>query len=413
MMQQPTCASVARAALLHPILLLIIGLITWPAQWDCVRTVVGCMRSPDPSPTERDGHATESNSDDYYVKLIEGSGRSGTAGPVGWIKFREVIRFLDDDFLLFELRPKVRRTFFGQPFATNAYGMHDDPVAPEKPEATFRIAVLGASMDMGWGVRYQDTYIKRLQEWLNTRAGALAAGQPRRYEVLNFAVAAYSPLQRMEVLRRKVLAFHPDLVIYSATTNDIRLMEIHLCDMFRKRIDLKYDFVREAVDRGGIVSEDLRLNRDGELIHKQRVKEKLSPSYWRLYDRTLGMIASECRSWGVPLVMVIIPRVGSEDAPDLRAEPVARLKALATHHAITAFDLSDAFDHDDPATLEIASSDDHPNAMGHERLFEALSHAMTGDATFSTLLLPSAPSTEGAGGHKEVEHVGQAFQPDP
>ena len=75
------------------------------------------------------------------------------------------------------------------------------------------------------------------------------------------------------------------------------------------------------------------------------MKEKLQPYYWELYDRTLGTIAAECRSAGVPLAMVIIPRVGSEDAPEARAEPVARLKALAAHHAITTFDLSDTFDH--------------------------------------------------------------------
>ena len=69
--------------------------------------------------------------------------------------------------------------------------------------------------------------------------------------MLNFAVAAYSPMQRLEVLRRKVMAFHPDLVIYSATTLDIRLMEIHLCDMLRKNVDLKYDFMREVNGAGG------------------------------------------------------------------------------------------------------------------------------------------------------------------
>src|SRR5262249_5844435 len=163
-----------------------------------------------------------------------------------------------------------------------------------------------ASMDMGWGVRYQDTYINRLEDWLNADAGAGAPGRPRRYEVLNFAVAAYSPLQRLEALRRKVLAFQPDLVIYSATTLDVRLMEIHLCDMLRKRVDLRYDFVREAVGGTGLVADDVRVDRDGLLIHKQRLKQKLRPIYWGLYDATLGAIAAECRSAGVPLAMVII-----------------------------------------------------------------------------------------------------------
>jgi hypothetical protein len=391
MIHQSTCAVAARAALLNPLLLLLAGLITWPPEWAGVRAVVECLRSPEPGPAEREARTIS-----YYDKLIEGPGGSGTeaagtAKPAGWIGFREaeVIRYLEDDFLLFELKPEVRRTLFGQPFETNAYGMHDDATSPEKPEGTFRIAVLGASMDMGWGVRYQDTYINRLEDWLNADGGVRAAGRQRRYEVLNFAVAAYSPLQRLETLRRKVLTFHPDLVIYSATTLDIRLMEIHICDMLRKGVDPKYDFIREAIAQTGVVADDVRVDRDGLLIHKQRLKQKLRPTYWALYDQALGGFAAECRSAGVPVAMVIIPRVGSDDAPEVRAEPVARLKAMAAHHAITAFDLSDAFDGDDPATLEIAAWDDHPNATGHQRLFEALSRTIAADPTFAPLLLPS------------------------
>ena len=101
------------------------------------------------------------------------------------------------------------------------------------------------------------------------------------------------------------------------------------------------------------------------MLNKDRLKSKLRPFYWGLYDQTLGAIAAECRAAGVPLVMVIIPRVGKADAPPARAEPVARLKAMAAHHGLTVFDLSDTFDQFDPAMLEIAAWDDHPNAMGH------------------------------------------------
>ena len=89
--------------------------------------------------------------------------------------------------------------------------------------------------------------------------------------------------------------------------------------------------------------------------------------------------------------MVIIPRVGSADAPDARAEPVARLKALASHHAITTIDLSATFDHDDPEALEIAARDFHPNAMGHQRLFEACARDRRGpDALPAAPVLPAA-----------------------
>src|SRR5262249_54433451 len=152
-------------AMLHPLVLLVAGLISWPPEWAGVRAVVAGLRTPEAGAGDRDGRAVG-----YYVELIEGrNSASSSVKPAGWIGFREaeVIRYLEGDFLLFELKPDVRRILFGQPFETNAYGMHDDPVAQDKPEGTFRIAVLGASMDMGWGVRHQDTYTSRLQEWLN------------------------------------------------------------------------------------------------------------------------------------------------------------------------------------------------------------------------------------------------------
>ena len=95
-----------------------------------------------------------------------------TGKPTGWVSFREadVVHYLDDDFLQFELKPLLERNLFGQPFLTNAFGMHDDPISLEKPEGTLRIAVLGSSMDMGWGVRYQETYINKLEQWLNSHA---------------------------------------------------------------------------------------------------------------------------------------------------------------------------------------------------------------------------------------------------
>ena len=336
---------------------------------------------------ERDGHAAG-----YYEGLIGGNGSHAqsprsdlslllSGKPTGWVSFREadVVHYLDDDFLQFELKPHLERKLFGQPFLTNAFGMHDDPISLEKPEGTLRIAVLGSSMDMGWGVPYQETYMNKLQQWLENHAARHQLANFRRFEVLNFAVAAYSPMQRLDVLHRKVMAFRPDLVIYSATTLDLRLMEIHLCEMLRKRVDLKYDFIREAITEAKLDSNDLRLDRDGDFLNKDALKKKLRPYYWWLYDVTVARVAALCRAAEVPLVMVIIPRVGKADVPSTRAEPVARLRALGAHQGLTVFDLSDTFDQIDPAMLEIAAWDDHPNVIGHHRLFLALARALVKD----------------------------------
>jgi hypothetical protein len=392
---QSTSVASARINMLLSLALLIVGFVPWPQGWAGVRELVESARSPELNRAEREAHAAG-----YYEGLIGGGdGPEGARGelalrlmgrPNGWVRFNDanVSRVLPGDFLQFELLPGIHRTLFGRDFVTNSHGMHSAEVAIEKPEGTFRIAVLGASMDMGWGVTYQETYCHQLQEWLNVHAARRGLASGRRFEVLNFAVAAYSPLQRLETLRRKAMAFKPDLVIYSATMLDLRLMEIHLCDAFRTGADLTYDFLRSMLDRAGIDSQELRVDSEGKLVYKDQIKAKLRSHYWELYDATLGELAAECRAASIPVVVVIIPRVGKADAPSTRAEPVSRLKAIAGHHALPVIDLSDTYDRFDPASIEIAAWDDHPNALGHHRLFLALARNLTRDETSYRRLFP-------------------------
>jgi hypothetical protein len=165
-------------------------------------------------------------------------------------------------------------------------------------------------------------------------------------------------------------------------------MEIHLCDLFRKRVDLKYEFLRDVLAQAGVCADDMRLDRDGELLNKTGLKNKLRPFYWGLYDTTLGVIAAECRARDVPVLMVIVPRVGKSDSPGPRAEPVARLKAVAAHNGLAVLDLTSSFDHFDSAQLEIAAWDDHPNAKGHRRLFLSLARAVAQNPDLYQLLFP-------------------------
>ena len=46
-------------------------------------------------------------------------------------------------------------------------GLRDREYTLEKPPGVFRIAVLGSSIDMGWGVGTEDTYVSLLEDWLN------------------------------------------------------------------------------------------------------------------------------------------------------------------------------------------------------------------------------------------------------
>lgn len=391
----PSPLRAARVCFASTLTLLLVGLAPLPLGWASVRSLLDCTRSSELNRTDREAVAGG-----YYEGLI-GGGEGPEAGrgelalrllgkPVDWTRFHaaNVTRPLPGDFLQFELRPDLKKTLFGRPFTTNGHGQRDHAHSITKPPGVFRIAVLGSSIDMGWGVDIDEIYIKNLENWLNIHA--VRRGMRRRFEVVNFAVAAYSPVQRLESFRRRAAAFDPDMVIYSATMLDIRLTEIHLCDLFQDPgvNDLGFDFLRKIVADAGISADDLSRDAQGKLAHKDVIKTKLRPYYWSVYDAVLATLAADCRSSGIACACVIIPRAGTIDAPDARASSVARLKGIAEHHAMTMFDLSDTFDNIDPSRIEIAAWDDHPNTKGHQRLFLALARALIQDrALYETLFL--------------------------
>lgn len=371
------------AALGLTLTLLALGLL--PVSGGGASSVLQSLRTPAPDRADREAAAGG-----YYEGLIGRPGgradrtsdeltRRLLGKPAAGVSIHDIgaIRFLAGDFLEHDLHPRVHHTVFGTPFTTNSCGMRDREYPPAKPAGTFRIALLGSSIDMGWGVGSGEIYAKLLEQWLNGQAAR--RGLSRRFEVLNFAVAAYSPAQRLESYRRTAVRFQPDLVLYAVTMLDPRLTAIHLCCLVQDRTDLRYDFVRRAVAAAGIAAEDIRLDTGGELLHKDVVRAKLKTVAWPVADGVLGALAADCRAAGRPVACLILPRVGPADAPSARAEAVARHREIASRHHVPVFDLSSTFDARDPADLEIAPWDDHPNARGHRLLFRELARSLIDD----------------------------------
>jgi hypothetical protein len=350
----------------------------------------------------------EANAGGYYEALIRGGdGDEGDRGelalrmlgkPSRWANFHDIeaTRYADDDPLLFDLRPNMRAVVFGRPFSTNRHGLRDREYARAKPEGTFRIALLGSSIDMGWGAGDDATYENRLEDWLN--AHAARRGVARRFEVLNFAVAAYSPLQRLEVFRRKAAGFGPDLVLYSATMLDPRLVELHICKLLRNRVEPADGWLRRTLADAGLRASGASLDERGELRDKDLVKGRLRPHLWEIADAALGALAAECRARGVPLACVVVPRASRADAPAARAVPLARQRAVAARHAVPVLDVSGALDGHDLSAVELAAWDDHPNERGHELIFLALARAIVADGDLYRLLFDRAAAGGGPDG---------------
>lgn len=384
------------------VLLLTLGLIPLP-KGSTSRWIRQNARSQELNRADRSATAAS-----YYEGLVNvgldgdrpGLSQSLVGNPSNWVSFHDIgaTHYMFGDVLQFELRPGVTRTAFGKPFRTNGLGLRDRDYSFEKPPGTFRIAVLGSSIDMGWGVADDETYENLLEDWLNLRATRF--GIDRRFEVLNFGMAAYSPVHRRESFRRKASRVDVDLVVFSATMLDPRLTQIHLCGLLQDRADLSngYEYIREAAIRAGITLDDLKLAPDGSLLAKKIVKDKVDTQIWPVIDATLGALVEDCRTAGVPLMAILVPRAGESDAPEERGQDVAHYAGLIARHGIVAIDLTHAFDDEEPDEVSVAPGDDHPNARGHKLLFRALARAIVeDDALYTRIFGPSTTGSRRAG----------------
>lgn len=111
----------------------------------------------------------------------------------------------------FELKPNVDGYLKLVPFRTNSQGLRDREYSVDKPENTFRVVVLGASITLPVGVEIERAFHSVLEREL---AQELA---PLRVEFINFAVSAYNPSQVLAMLELKALGYDPDLILFSST----------------------------------------------------------------------------------------------------------------------------------------------------------------------------------------------------
>ncbi|MBI1966762.1 MAG: hypothetical protein HYS40_02125 [Gemmatimonadetes bacterium] len=282
------------------------------------------------------------------------------------------------DFLFTEIRPLAAILYQGAPFRTNRWGMRDRDYDRLPPPNTYRVALLGSSYVMGAGVGDGETFEWLLEDKLNRAPAAVEPG--RRYEILNFGVAAYSVAQQLLILEPRVLPFQPHAIYLVVHPREASILVEHLTNMARDGVAIPYDFLRSKVAAAGIDSTTTIAAAERAL--GAHGVEMLAWVYQR--------IAEVCRRHEVPVVWINLPMPG--DA--LFREKVEESMTLARAAGFHVLDLSDVYDGYEPQSLQVAPWDRHPNATGHRVIAERLLRALTAEALLtprpSRGLTPSA-----------------------
>ncbi len=331
-------------------------------------------------------HTSGLNREDFDA-LAAGyyEGLEKDAPPAGLPEERDDIRFRND-FLRYELKPNVKRNYPAGLRFTNSFGMANPEYGNAKPLHTWRIAVFGDSISLG---PYGHDYRALLEQRLNQ---ADVTSDVQRYQILNFAVYGYNILQMMDVVLNKAPNFHPDVYLLALTTLEANSRKVstavHLARLKTDGVDLKYDYLKQVAVEAGLQPGD----------HLNRMVAKLAPFHAQMTRWALMQMRDRAAAQGAHLVIVLVP---PPIEPDMVSQIFDELRPTVDGLGVPVIDLRDTFRHRDLRTLQVEYAVDvHPNALGHQIIFESLYDRIHHDPALSAALLGSSP--------KEPASVAQA-----
>jgi hypothetical protein len=293
------------------------------------------------------------------------------------------------DFLGYEFRPNVKRSYPGGMRITNSFGMASPEISREKPPHTRRIALSGDSLSVG---PYGQDYVALLEDRLNRDC---RTPEIQNFQVLNFSVYGYSVVQMMDVAMEKAPAFQPDVYLVALTGLEFiagQGWRATVGDLVLKRIDLKYPFLRNVVAQSGVHPTD----------RMAVIAEKLEPFLIPVTRWSLEQIRDRAAAQDAQVIVAFIPGAIN---PDFTAGDFDRLHPAVDGLGVPVLDLRDTFRSVNLRDFQVAVGKDfHPNADGHKRIFENLYSELksqprawaivTGAAAAQTVPAPASPNSK-------------------
>jgi hypothetical protein len=254
-----------------------------------------------------------------------------------------------NNFQRFELKASSEGMFKGVMLRTNRWGMNDKEYPKEPPAGGYRIAMLGASHAMGTGVEREKGFETLLEDRLNRENEGAISGE---YEILNFSVWAYRPIQQIKVLQENVLPFKPNAIFYVEHPGDTRRLLVNLAEAISDNIQLPYPELREICAQANID------NTLAEPIIKRRLRPYANEILTWVYHR----IVRACNDHQIKPIFVSLPTLN----PEVEQANIA----LAKSAGFEIVDLKGVYDGHTWWDLCLSEWDSHPTPEGHRLIAE-------------------------------------------
>ena len=269
-----------------------------------------------------------------------------------WKYAREVkVRDMQPD-LGHRHRPGAEARLMGVDVRTDSRGFRsagiDTGIPTRAGDGVARIAFVGDSITMGWGVAERETFTRQVTAQLS------AAG--RKVDGFNLGVGNYNTLQELTLFRDAGAAMKPDIIVLAYFINDAEPIPAYpekawLTEHSAAWVVLTYRF-------------DLLLRQFGEAPDWKRYYRDLygdDTAGWKQTRKALAGFAATARDLDAQLVVFHVPEV-RELAPYPFADVTAKVRAQVEGLGVPFVDLLPAVQDLEPSTLWVTVPDPHPNA---------------------------------------------------
>jgi lysophospholipase L1-like esterase len=237
---------------------------------------------------------------------------------------------------------------------TNEYGLRGAPVLSSTPPR--RILFLGSSVTLGWGVAEEQTVTQLLQHKLQN------AGE--NVEVLNAGIGNINAPRYVERFITKLTPLKPTDIVVQYVMRDAEVLEAG-----RKSAILRHSQLATTM---WIVSSRY-FNKFKEPTLEEHYKKVYEPSNSGFIEmqNALAKLAIYCKENNIRLYLAMTP-----DLHNLTQYPYndihEKVKNISTSLGYTYIDLLPSLKGLLPEQVWAMRTDPHPNALGHERMAEAI-----------------------------------------
>jgi len=299
---------------------------------------------------------------------IDTGERNPVAQPDHEMPMRDIMRISSNPRIIYELVPSSTYLFQSVKVVTSDQGFRDRSYLAETPANTKRVVGLGDSIMFGYGVEEEETFLARLEEYLNS-SGTM------KYEVINTGVPGYNTVMEVETLKEKFDVSQIDIIVISCVGNDFNLPNfiVKRPRYFRLRpLFMTQHFTKYPAFRLGDAPFDYvnsMWEGDPDKVPEQ-YRDMVGESSWKNAMEELAALRDE---WGFKVFVLwdsptrgapaIVPRLSHELG-------FTYVEAKSSWHEYLA---------DHPGTERTVAENDkwHPSAAGHYAIADALIKAMT------------------------------------